>query len=76
MLEVGNGGMTYVQYKSHFALWCLFKSPLLIGCDLSQMSEDTLSILGAEEVIAVSQVSLHLNSGFYDLFVCVSDIMN
>jgi alpha-galactosidase len=28
MLEVGNGGMTNEEYKSHFSLWALIKSPL------------------------------------------------
>lgn len=27
MLEVGNGGMQFFEYKSHFALWCLMKAP-------------------------------------------------
>jgi len=58
MLEVGNGGMSFVDYRSHFALWCLIKSPLLIGCDLGNMDVPTLSILSASEVIAVSQDSL------------------
>lgn len=34
MLEVGNGGMTFDEYYAHFALWCVLKAPLLIGCDL------------------------------------------
>jgi len=55
MLEVGNGGMTFGEYKSHFALWALLKSPLLIGCDISQMSSETKFILGAKEVIAINQ---------------------
>jgi len=55
MLEVGNGGMTFGEYQSHFALWALLKSPLLIGCDLHKLSSETLYILGAKEVIAVNQ---------------------
>lgn len=30
MLEVGNGGMTHEEYKTHFALWALMKAPLLV----------------------------------------------
>lgn len=41
MLEVGNGGMTTTEYQSHFALWALLKAPLIIGCDITKMSEDT-----------------------------------
>jgi alpha-galactosidase len=46
MLEVGNGGMTNDQYQSHFALWAVLKSPLLIGCNLNNMTKETMEILG------------------------------
>jgi alpha-galactosidase len=55
VLEVGNGGMTHDEYVSHFSLWCLVKSPLLIGCDVTKMSNDTLAILTNKDVIAISQ---------------------
>jgi len=58
MLEVGNGGMTNDEYTSHFSLWCLIKSPLLIGCDVTKMSAETLAILTNKEVIALSQDQL------------------
>ena len=58
MLEVGNGGMTDAEYQSHFALWALIKSPLLIGCDITKMSNSTATILMNEEVIALSQDDL------------------
>lgn len=48
MLEVGNGGMTHNEYEAHFALWCLLKAPLLIGCSLEDASSETLTILGNE----------------------------
>lgn len=38
MLEVGNGGMTEAEYRAHFSLWCLIKSPLLIGNDVRAMT--------------------------------------
>jgi alpha-galactosidase len=55
MLEIGNGGMTFDEYKSHFSLWSLMKAPLLIGCDVRSLSSQTFSILTATEVIAVNQ---------------------
>lgn len=58
MLEVGNGGMTTSEYTAHFVLWAALKSPLLIGCDLSKMTNSTLNILGNEEVIAINQDKL------------------
>ncbi|MCO5602989.1 hypothetical protein L7F22_057131 [Adiantum nelumboides] len=55
MLEVGNGGMTTDEYIAHFSLWALMKAPLLIGCDITNMSADTKEILSNKEVIAVNQ---------------------
>ena len=55
MLEIGNGGMTTVEYQTHFTLWALVKAPLIIGCDLTQMTADTSSILSNSEVIGISQ---------------------
>ncbi|CQR47316.1 Alpha-galactosidase A precursor [Paraliobacillus sp. PM-2] len=54
MLQVGNG-MSYEEDKSHFSMWSIMASPLLLGNDLREMSEETLSILTNEEVIAVNQ---------------------
>ncbi|WP_328744968.1 NPCBM/NEW2 domain-containing protein [Streptomyces sp. NBC_00285] len=55
MLEVGNGGMTSTEYRSHFSMWSVMAAPLLIGSDLRSASPQTLEILGNKEVIAVDQ---------------------
>ena len=34
MLEVGNGGMTTTEYRSHFSLWTIMAAPLIAGNDL------------------------------------------
>jgi alpha-galactosidase len=55
MLEVGNGGMTDVEYRSHFSLWAIMASPLLVGTDIRKIKPDALEILLNKEVIAVDQ---------------------
>lgn len=55
MLEVGNGGMTHEEYRSHFSLWAIMAAPLLIGTDLRKIKPDALDILLNKEVIAVDQ---------------------
>ncbi len=55
MLEVGRGGMTTTEDRSHFTLWCLMAAPLLAGNNLTNMSAQTLAILTNPEVIAVDQ---------------------
>uniref|UniRef100_A0A0E0LPT4 Alpha-galactosidase n=1 Tax=Oryza punctata TaxID=4537 RepID=A0A0E0LPT4_ORYPU len=55
MLEVGNGGMTFAEYRAHFSIWSLMKAPLLIGCDVRNMTKETMEILSNKEVIQVNQ---------------------
>jgi alpha-galactosidase len=55
MLEVGNGGMTDTEYRTHFSLWSMMSAPLLIGSDLRTASASTLSILTNTAVIAIDQ---------------------
>jgi alpha-galactosidase len=55
MLEVGNGGMTPAEYRSHFSLWAMMASPLMAGNDIARMDESTRSILLNKEVIAIDQ---------------------
>jgi alpha-galactosidase len=55
MLEVGNGGMTKVEYRAHFSMWAMFSAPLLAGNDISNMTADTKEILLNKEVIAIDQ---------------------
>lgn len=58
MLEIGNGNLTPPQQRSHFVLWVLLKSPLLIGADLRRLDPDALSLLKNEELIAIHQDDL------------------
>jgi alpha-galactosidase len=58
MLEVGNGGMTNTEYRTHFSLWCLLAAPLIAGNDLDKMSAGTLAILANKEAIAIDQDAL------------------
>ena len=55
MLEVGNGGMTPDEYRTHFSLWSLMAAPLIAGNDLTAMTPETKSILLNKEVIAIDQ---------------------
>lgn len=54
MFQIGNGGMTIEEEKTHFALWCISKSPLIIGCDLSNIRKESLQILKNTDLIAVN----------------------
>ncbi|EMC96109.1 glycoside hydrolase family 27 protein [Baudoinia panamericana UAMH 10762] len=63
ILEVGNtngignppGNLTYEESKSHFTAWALLKSPLIIGTDLTKVSNETFTILGNRDLIKINQ---------------------
>ena len=58
MLEVGRS-MTTEEDKTHFGMWCIMNSPLLIGCDLTTIKPATLSLLTNTELIALNQDTLY-----------------
>jgi alpha-galactosidase len=51
----GYTGCTDGQYRYHFALWCMMMSPLMIGCDIRNMDEETKKLLLNPALIAISQ---------------------
>lgn len=53
--NVGISGCTDEEYRTHFTMWTILQSPLMIGCDLRHMDETIRSILLNPEVIAISQ---------------------
>lgn len=55
MLEVGNGGMTTDEYKTHMTLWAMLASPLLAGNDLTAMTPETLQMLTNRQVLMIDQ---------------------
>ena len=64
MLVVGKVGwgpnlhptkLTPDEQYSHISLWCLLSAPLLLGCDLADLDEFTLSLLTNDEVLDVNQ---------------------
>lgn len=58
MLEVGRS-MTTEEDKTHFGMWCIMNSPLLIGCDLTTIKTTALNLLKNKELIALNQDTLY-----------------
>lgn len=77
MLEIGRG-LKPEEEETHFGMWCIMSSPLLIGCDLTAIPESSLKLLKNKELIALNQdssgyqayVVQHENNGY----VLVKDI--
>ena len=67
MLVVGKVGwgpslhpthLTPDEQYTHISLWCLMSAPLILGCDLAQLDDFTLSLLANDEVLAIDQDAL------------------
>ncbi|MEH3037680.1 MAG: glycoside hydrolase family 27 protein [Sphingomonas adhaesiva] len=58
MLEVGNGGMSADEYRTHFTLWAIQAAPLLMGHDLRLTGASDAAILENGGAIAIDQDSL------------------
>ena len=77
MLEVGRG-LTEEEDKTHFGMWCIMSSPLLIGCDLNDIKGNALELMQNEELIALNQNELGLQAYVVekenDCYILVKDV--
>ena len=78
MLEVGRS-MTEEEDKTHFGMWCIMSSPLLIGCNMATIKERPLALLKNTELIALNQDPLGLQAYVVqhigETYVLVKDIL-
>ena len=61
MLEVGRT-LTQVEDETHFGMWCIMSSPLLIGCDTRNIRPESLKLMCNNDLIALNQDPLHLQA--------------
>ena len=77
MLEVGRD-MTAIEDATHYAMWCMMSSPLLVGCDMRNMKPETIALLTNADLVAVNQDPLHLQAyvayGQDGCYVMVKDL--
>ena len=55
--------LTIEEQYSHISLWCLWSSPLIIGCPIERLDEFTLGLLSNDDVLEVNQDALGLQAG-------------
>lgn len=53
--NVGLGGCTDEEYRTHFSAWAIFGSPLMIGCDIRKLDDEAYKILTNRDVLAINQ---------------------
>lgn len=79
MLEVGRS-MSEEEDKTHFGMWCIMSSPLLIGCNMANIKEQALTLLKNRELIALNQDPLGLQAYVVqhhgDTYILAKDILS
>ena len=83
MLEVGvktwdGHQLTTEESKTHFGMWCIMNSPLLIGCNMNTLTGANLNLLRNEELIALNQDTLYQQAYLVDYqngcYILVKDL--
>ena len=80
-LVAGKPGMTQTEYRTQFALWCMWSSLLTLSFALTKkISRDDLAIMTHRELIAINQDRMRqqaeLISEQYGLIVFSKDLEN
>jgi alpha-galactosidase len=52
---IKGGGCTEAEYRTQMSMWCMFSAPLMLGCDITNMSEETKNIILNKDIIAINQ---------------------
>lgn len=78
MLEIGRG-LSQAEERTHFGMWCMLSSPLLIGCDMTKIPEESLNLIKNPELIALNQDPLalqaHIRKVEHGVYLFVKDIL-
>lgn len=66
-------GCTFEEYRTHFSFWAFVGAPLMIGCDIRDLEDDTKQILTNKDLIEINQDAeynrawlLHASDGITD----------
>lgn len=52
---IRGGGCTDEEYRTQMSMWCMFSAPLMMGCDVTKMTEATKTILLNKDIIGIDQ---------------------
>ncbi len=64
MLMIGMNGLTDTMNKTHFAMWCMMNSPLMLGIDLRRLDKENFlyKIISNSDLISLNQDKLGIQA--------------
>lgn len=54
---VGATGCDDADYRAQFALWCMASAPLMLGCDIRSMNDETRRLVTNRDLLRINQDS-------------------
>ena len=75
-LRTGPSMLTDTEQQTAMSLWCIFRSPIILGHDIRSLNPQIMRIIANEEVIAVNQNSTNSQKIFDqdNLVIWTSDV--
>ncbi|CAG8752238.1 8566_t:CDS:10, partial [Dentiscutata erythropus] len=61
MLVLGFDEITYDEQVTHYAFWSAMKAPLILGCDLTKISDTSKALILNKDIISINQDSRGLS---------------
>ena len=56
MRNIGKGfGCTEAEYQYHFAIWCMTGSPLMLGCNVHNLTPENKNLLLNKYLLCINQ---------------------
>ncbi|KFZ04060.1 hypothetical protein V502_10442 [Pseudogymnoascus sp. VKM F-4520 (FW-2644)] len=55
MMIIGNGKLTAAEERTHFGIWAISKSPIIMGTDVTKLSTETLNLIKNKGILAINQ---------------------
>ena len=53
--NVATAGCSDLEYRTEFALWCMFGAPLMLGCDVRSIDDETLRLVTNPDLLRINQ---------------------
>lgn len=58
MMQISNGALNPAQERTHMGIWAIAKSPIILGMDLSKISDSSLAIIRNKGILDINQDEL------------------
>ncbi len=52
---VSTSSFSYEEYRAQFSMWCMFGTPLMLGCDVRTLSEELIELITNKNLLRINQ---------------------